>query len=59
MARLDRPATSFTVTDELRDDDLERPTTGTLDGGAIYLVNGKFTTMPTPTTFEVVRVDLR
>ena len=59
VARLDRPATSFTVTDELLDDDLERPTTGTLDGGAIYLVNGKFTTMPTPTTFEVVRVDLR
>ncbi len=44
---------------ELTDDDLERPTTGTLLSNAIHVVNGKFSTMPTPTTFEVVQVALR
>lgn len=59
VVRLGRGASSFAVTGELTNPDLERPTTATLDGGALYAVNGKFTTVPTPTTFEVVRVALR
>lgn len=59
VVRLGRGANSFAVTGELTDPALERPTTATLDGGFLYAVNGKFTTVPTPTTFEVVRVPLR
>ena len=53
---LDVAAGSYAVTGELQDDDLERPTTGVLTAGSLYVVNGKFNTVPTPTTFEVVEV---
>ncbi len=56
--RLQHGARSFSVTGELTDADLDRPTTATLQGGALFAVNGKFTD-PTATTFEVVRVALR
>lgn len=59
VVRIGAGARSYAVTGELFDDDLERPTTATLDRGALWAVNGKFTTMPTPTEFEVVRVSLR
>lgn len=55
VASLDRAGRSFTTTGELRDADLERPTTAALLAGALYAVNGKFNT-PGATTFEVVRV---
>lgn len=49
-------ARSYAVTGELLDEDLERPTTATYAAGSLWVVNGKFTTQPTPTTYEVVRV---
>lgn len=58
VVHLDPRAGTFTVTGELVDDDLERPTTATLNRGALYAVNGKFMT-PDATTFEVVQVSLR
>ncbi|MPZ88999.1 MAG: superoxide dismutase [Nitriliruptorales bacterium] len=59
VVQLGKGARSFAVTGELRADDLERPTTATLAAGRLWVVNGKFNTIPTPTTFEVVRVSLR
>lgn len=56
--RLDLDAGTYRTTGELTDDDLERPTTGTVTANAIYTVNGKFNTVDA-TTFEVVRVALR
>ena len=58
VVRLDTGARSFSVTGELTNPDLDRPTTATVQGNAIYAVNGKFTDR-TATTFEVVRVPLR
>ncbi|MCU1692208.1 MAG: hypothetical protein JWM64_1299 [Frankiales bacterium] len=55
VASLDRAGRSFATTGELRDSDLERPTTAALIAGALYAVNGKFNTAGA-TTFEVVRV---
>lgn len=55
---LERRGTSFSVAGELVDDDLERPTTGALVRGALYVVNGKFET-PDAAEFEVVRLALR
>ena len=56
VARLAADAKSFRVIREITDEDLERPTTAAYKAGALYVVNGKFTTQPTPTTYEVVRV---
>jgi len=48
------------VVGEVGDPDLDRPTTGILAAGALYLVNGRFAN-PSPTTadYQVVRVALR
>ena len=45
-------------TGTLTDDDLDRPTTAAIAAGALWAVNGRFTT-PGATTFDVVRVDVR
>lgn len=58
VVHLERGGRSFAVTGELTDGDLERPTTATLQGNALYAVNGRFAT-PGASTFEVVRVSLR
>ncbi len=48
-----------TVTGRLTDPDLDRPTTAVQLAGALYAVNGRFSTPPTPTTaYSVVRVAL-
>jgi hypothetical protein len=46
-----------TVVGELVDDDFDVPTTAALVAGALYVVNGQFTSPGTPT--EVVRVERR
>ncbi|WP_345713095.1 superoxide dismutase, partial [Kineococcus glutinatus] len=59
VVRLARDLRSGEVTGRLGDDDLDRPTTGILAGGSLWLVNGRFSTPATPTTpYDVVRVDL-
>ena len=58
VVRLDERSGSFSVTGELTDADLDRPTTATLYANALYVVDGRFTT-PDATTFDVVRVALR
>ena len=60
VVRLSRDLRSGRVVDRVTDEDLDRPTTGILEAGALWLVNGRFSTPPTPQTpYDVVRVDLR
>ena len=55
--RLDGGARSGTITDVITDPDFRIPTTADIRGGAIYAVNARFDTAPTPDTeYEVVRV---
>ena len=60
VVRLSADGGSGRVLGRIGDPDLDRPTTGILAGGSLWLVNGRFATPPTPTTpYAVVRVDLR
>ena len=60
VVRLAADGRSGRVVGEVGDPDLDRPTTGILSAGALYLVNGRFGN-PSPTTadYQVVRVPLR
>jgi len=60
VVRLAADGRSGRVVGEVGDPDLDRPTTGILAAGALYLVNGRFAN-PSPTTadYQVVRVPLR
>jgi len=60
VVRLAPDGRSGKVVGEVGDPDLDRPTTGILSAGALYLVNGRFEN-PSPATadYQVVRVDLR
>ena len=60
VIKLGDGARTATVQRELTDSDLDRPTTTTLVAGALWTVNGRFSTPPTPTTpYSVVRVSTR
>lgn len=57
VIKLGRGARTATVARELTDSHLDRPTTTTFVAGALWTVNGRFSTPPTPTTsYSVVRV---
>lgn len=57
VIKLGRGARTATVTRELTNSHLDRPTTTTFVAGALWTVNGRFSTPPTPTTsYSVVRV---
>lgn len=59
VVRLAADGRSGTVTGELTDPDLHRPTTAVLAAGALYAVNGRFGVPPTPRTeYGVIRVAL-
>ncbi|NAZ80763.1 superoxide dismutase [Kineococcus sp. R8] len=60
VVRLAADGRSGAVVGEVGDPDLDRPTTGILSAGALYLVNGRFAN-PSPTTadYQVVRVEVR
>jgi hypothetical protein len=58
--RLDRDLDEGVVARELSDDDFQVPTTVALVRGALYAVNARFGTPPTPgTEYDIVRVALR
>jgi sugar lactone lactonase YvrE len=58
--RLDRSLTRGTLARELTDSDFDVPTTVAEVRGALYAVNARFGTPPTPETeYDVVRVGLR
>ena len=58
--RLDRDLSEGTLARELGDDDFDVPTTVARVKDALYAVNARFGTPPTPTTdYDVVRVGLR
>lgn len=60
VVHLEHGGRTGTVTGRLGDADLDRPTTAVLIAGALYAVNGRFSTPPTATTpYDVVRVALR
>ena len=60
VSKLGDGARTAKVSRELTDSDLDRPTTATLVAGALWTVNGRFSTPPTPTTsYSVVRVATR
>lgn len=60
VIKLSKDWLSGEVVDVLMDDDFAVPTTADLFGGALYAVNAKFGTPPTPDTpYEVVRVDVK
>lgn len=57
--RLDSKFESGRIVRELRDDDFDVPTTIARFGSALYAVNARFGTTPTPQTeYDVVRVPL-
>lgn len=57
--RLNSRFTKGRIVRELRDDDLDVPTTITRFANALYAVNARFGTPPTPQTgYDVVRVPL-
>ena len=60
VVRLSRDGRSGEVVGEVGDPDLDRPTTGVLAAGALWLVNGRFEVAdPRGADYQVVRVDLR
>lgn len=60
VVKLNNDGSSGAITGVLSDPDLDIPTTVGVFGSALYAVNGRFTTPPTPTTpYDVVRVDLQ
>ena len=60
VVRLSPDGRSGEVVGEVGDPDLDRPTTGILAAGALWLVNGRFAVAePTTAEYQVVRVDLR
>lgn len=57
--RMNRDWTEGTVTDRITQENFDVPTTIAFFGNALYAVNARFTTPPTPdTTYNVVRVEL-
>ncbi|NAZ77825.1 hypothetical protein GTQ99_20780, partial [Kineococcus sp. T13] len=60
VVRLSRDGRTAEVVGEVGDPDLDRPTTGVLAAGALWLVNGRFEVAdPASAEYQVVRVDLR
>ncbi|WP_432570525.1 NHL repeat-containing protein [Kineococcus sp. SYSU DK005] len=60
VVRLSPDGRSGEVVGEVSDPDLDRPTTGVLAAGALWLVNGRFAVAdPAAAEYQVVRVDLR
>ena len=60
VVRLDSDWLSGEIVDVITDPDFDIPTTVGIFGNALYAVNGRFTTPPTPTTpYDVVRVELK
>ena len=60
VLELGEGARTARVVGELLDEDLDRPTTGTVARGWLWVVNGRFSVANDPaTTFEVVRLPLR
>ncbi len=58
--RMNRDWTEGRVTDQITQENFDVPTTIAFFGNALYAVNARFTTPPTPeTTYNVVRVDLK
>ncbi|NAZ85913.1 NHL repeat-containing protein, partial [Kineococcus indalonis] len=59
VVRLSPDGRSGEVLGPVQDEDLDRPTTGVLAAGALWLVNGRFQLTDTSTAeYQVVRVDL-
>ena len=59
VVRLDRHATSGTVTRTITSENFDIPTTVARSGSRLYLPNARFTTTPTPTTtYDVTAVRL-
>ena len=59
VVRLDRGATSGTVTRVITSENFDIPTTVARFGSRLYLPNARFTTTPTPTTtYDVTSVSL-
>lgn len=57
VVALDDDARSGQVVGQVTDTDLDRPTTATFFGGRLYVINGRFSVPPTPTTpYDVVQV---